>query len=113
MEAAIGAGFTGIIASNTSRRRDFPELLQAPSHVVGEEGGLSGLPLRADALKQLTEVRAWAGPKATVISVGGLGGADDARARLDAGADLLQVYTEFVYAGPGYPHRIAKALSRP
>jgi dihydroorotate dehydrogenase len=112
VEVALGEGFTGIIASNTSRRRDFPELLNAPSQVVGEEGGLSGLPLRADALKQLAEVRAWAGPKATVISVGGLGGPEDARARLEAGADLLQVYTEFVYSGPGYPHRIAKALSR-
>ncbi|RYZ85547.1 MAG: hypothetical protein EOP04_15720 [Proteobacteria bacterium] len=65
------------------------------------------------AIAHLKEVRAIAGPKPTVISVGGLGGPEDARARLDAGADLLQVYTEFVYAGPGYPHRMAKALGRP
>lgn len=113
VEAALGEGFQGIIASNTSRRRDFAALTSVDAHLVGQEGGLSGEPLRADALNQLKEVRGWAGSKATIISVGGLGGPEDARARLDLGADLLQVYTEFIYAGPRYPHQIAKALSRP
>jgi dihydroorotate dehydrogenase len=45
--------------------------------------------------------------------VGGLGGADDARERLAAGANFLQVYTEFVYAGPRYPRQIALALAQP
>jgi dihydroorotate dehydrogenase len=114
VEIALNEGFTGLIVSNTSRRRDFPELdLVRDRGAVGEEGGLSGQPLRGDSLGQLAQVRRLAGPKATIISVGGLGGPEDARARLDAGADLLQVYTEFVYAGPGYPHQMAKALAKP
>lgn len=113
VETALGAGFEGLIASNTSRRRDFLALSNAPAVVVAEAGGLSGAPLREEALGQIQAIRALAGPKVTLISVGGLGGADDARQRLAAGADLLQVYTEFVYAGPSYPRQMALALAQP
>jgi dihydroorotate dehydrogenase len=112
VETALAEGFTGLIVSNTTRRRDFAELAKADPAVLAQEGGLSGAPLRADAIAHLKEVRALA-PKATIISVGGLSGPEDAKARLEAGADLLQVYTEFIYAGPGYPKKMARALSRP
>lgn len=108
---AVGEGF-GIIASNTSRRRDFPDLKNSPAYIVGEEGGVSGAPLRVEALAQIQEIRAIIGPKPTLMSVGGLGGVEDAKARLEAGADLLQVYTEFVYAGPSYPRALGRALTR-
>jgi dihydroorotate dehydrogenase len=111
VETAMAQGFSGIIASNTSRRRDFSSLLTANARLVAEEGGLSGLPLRQEALAHIEEIRKVLGPKPTLISVGGLGGPDDARARLEAGADLLQVYTEFVYEGPSYPLRMARALA--
>jgi dihydroorotate dehydrogenase len=112
VETAVGEGF-GLIASNTSRRRDFPVLKGIDSHNLTEEGGLSGAPLREDALKHLQEIRALVGPKPTVISVGGLSGKEDARARIDAGANLLQVYTEFVYRGPSYPLKLARELAKP
>jgi dihydroorotate dehydrogenase len=112
VELAVAEGF-GLIASNTSRRRDFPELSACRATTVAEEGGLSGAPLRSLALDQLREVRAAAGPKTCVISVGGLSDARDARARLEAGANLLQVYTEFVYQGPGFPRKIAAGLANP
>ena len=51
--------------------------------------------------------------KGTLISVGGLDGVDDAKARMAAGADLLQVYTEFVYSGPSYPRKLALGLAKP
>jgi dihydroorotate dehydrogenase len=108
---AVAEGY-GIIASNTTRRRDFPSLNAANASVVGQEGGLSGAPLRDLALSQLKEVRAVAGPKTTVISVGGLADALDARARLEAGANLLQVYTEFVYSGPSFPRRLLEGLQK-
>ena len=47
----------------------------------------------------------------TLIGVGGITTAADARARLDAGADLLQGYTAFIYEGPGWPRRIIKGVS--
>lgn len=112
VELAVGEGF-GLIASNTSRRRDFPSLEHADALVVGQEGGLSGAPLRELALQHLAEVRSIAGPKALVVSVGGLSGPADARARLEAGANLLQVYTEFIYSGPRFPAKINAALSQP
>ncbi len=111
VETAIDEGFSGIIASNTSRRRDFPGLPKAD--VLLEEGGLSGAPLRAEALRHIQEIRSWVGSKITLISVGGLGGPADAKARLSAGADLLQTYTALVYQGPSYPLRIAKAMAKP
>jgi dihydroorotate dehydrogenase len=112
VELAVGEGF-GLIASNTSRRRDFPRLDQADAAVVAQEGGLSGAPLRELALQHLAEVRAIAGPKPLLISVGGLSGAEDARARLERGANLLQVYTEFIYSGPSLPAKVNAGLSRP
>lgn len=112
VELAVGEGY-GIIASNTSRRRDFPSLGGVNAALVAEEGGLSGAPLRELALTQLREVRAVAGPKACLISVGGLADAADARERLEAGANFLQVYTEFVYSGPSFPRRIAQGLANP
>lgn len=112
VELAVGEGY-GLIASNTSRRRDFPSLDRADALVVGQDGGLSGAPLRDLALQHLAEVRAIAGPKTLLVSVGGLAGGADARARLEAGANLLQVYTEFIYSGPSFPAKVNSALALP
>jgi dihydroorotate dehydrogenase len=48
----------------------------------------------------------------TLIGVGGISTVDDAAARLEAGADLLQAYTAFIYEGPLWPRRIVEGLSR-
>ncbi len=110
VEQAMNAGFLGIIATNTSRRRELPGISALDLGMLGEEGGLSGAPLRAEALERIKKLRSWMPREACLISAGGLGGADDAEARLEAGANLLQVYTEFVYSGPGYPLDLAKKL---
>jgi dihydroorotate dehydrogenase len=59
----------------------------------------------------LTLLRGRVDDRLTLIGVGGLTTVEDARARLDAGADLLQGYTAFIYEGPGWPRRIVKGLS--
>lgn len=106
VEIAINEGFSGIIATNTSRRRDFPGIDPRDSKsTLAEEGGLSGAPLGLEAIETIKEIRSIMGPKPCLISVGGLDGIEDAKARLAAGANLLQVYTEFVYAGPSYPRK--------
>lgn len=110
VDEAMDAGFSGIIATNTSRQRELPGLEKADKRLVEQEGGLSGAPLRGLAKAWIREIRGWMGPKATLISVGGLDGPEDARERIAAGADLLQVYTEFVYGGPFYPRSIARAF---
>ncbi|NUM89327.1 MAG: quinone-dependent dihydroorotate dehydrogenase, partial [Bdellovibrionales bacterium] len=110
VDAALAEGFQGIIAGNTTRRRDLPGIASTDQRLLAQEGGLSGAPLREEAFRNIGKLRSWMGPKPWLISAGGLGGGDDARRRLEAGAHLLQVYTSFVYRGPFYPRQIAQAF---
>ena len=73
-----------------------------------EGGGLSGAPLMAMSTEVLRKVRARAGAGYPLIGVGGVFTVDDVREKMNAGADLVQIYTSFVYEGP----MIAKRLSR-
>jgi dihydroorotate dehydrogenase len=77
----------------------------------GLSGGLSGAPLFARSTELLRRVREALGPKPVIIGVGGILGPEDARAKLAAGADLVQVYTGLIYGGPGLPRRLLKGLS--
>ncbi len=101
-------GLAGVVATNTTIRR---EGLATPAERVEAigAGGLSGPPLRARSLDVVRRVRR-ALPKATVIGVGGVERGQDARAMLDAGADLVQIYTAFVYRGPFAARKIASEL---
>ena len=60
----------------------------------------------------LTQLRARIGEQLAIISVGGVTTPEDAQARLDAGANLVQGYTAFIYEGPFWPGRINRALAR-
>ena len=95
----------GIIATNTSTNR---KGLQ--SNKSKEIGGLSGRPLSSrstEVIRFLSEKSKKAFP---IIGVGGIHGPEDAIEKLNAGADLVQLYTGFVYEGPGLVKRINKAL---
>jgi len=74
-------------------------------------GGLSGKPLFGPSTEILGAVRSLVGSDFPLIGVGGIFTADDVRAKLAAGADLVQVYTSFVYEGPGLPLRLARGLA--
>jgi dihydroorotate dehydrogenase len=110
VDCAMNAGFLGIIATNTSRRRNLEGISELDRPLLAQDGGLSGAPLRGEAYERIRKIRAWMGKSGCLISVGGLGDVADARARLELGADLLQVYSEFVYAGPAYPFQMGNAL---
>jgi len=102
-------GLAGVVATNTTIKR---EGLATPSDValaIGA-GGLSGPPLRARALSCVKRVRA-ALPNATVIGVGGIETGEHAAAMMDAGANLVQIYTSFVYRGPFAARKIASELA--
>jgi len=86
----------GLIATNTTLARD--GIAPADQHLAGEAGGLSGRPLTARARAVVGYVAAHT--DLPVIGVGGVMEAQDARALLDAGASLVQLYTGFIYAGP-------------
>ena len=101
LDAALDAGAAGVIATNTLSTAGRPELPQ---------GGLSGRPLRELALRRVAEVRRRVGDRAAVVGCGGIDDAPSARAVLDAGADLVQLYTGLVYEGPFLPARITRGI---
>ena len=76
---------------------------------MNEAGGLSGKPLMEKSTAVLAKVRACVGPDYPLIGVGGVFTADDARAKFAAGANLVQVYTSFIYEGPMLAKRLARA----
>jgi dihydroorotate dehydrogenase len=100
----------GIVATNTTVSRTALRSSTGEVEAAGP-GGLSGAPLKARALEVLRLLRERVGPGLTLVGVGGIGNAEDARARLEAGATLLQAYTAFVYEGALWPARTQHALA--
>ncbi len=101
-------GMDGLIATNTTLARE-----AVTGHRHGAEaGGLSGVPVAMRAAQVLQRLRAAAGPDFPLIGVGGIASDADADARRRAGADLVQVYTGFIYRGPALVRQCATALAR-
>lgn len=99
-------GIDGVIATNTTLAR---EAVQGLPH-AGEAGGLSGAPVFEASNRVIAQLRAALGAGYPIIGVGGVLSGADARAKLDAGADLVQIYTGLVYRGPALVAEAARAL---
>jgi len=95
----------GLVISNTTLSR---EGLKHPSRT--EAGGLSGGPLAARSQALTSQAYRLTRGTLPIVGVGGLFTAEDAYARILAGASLIEVYTSLVYAGPGLPRRINAGL---
>ena len=106
VRVAIQQRVDALIVSNTTVSR--PPL---NSRFAGEQGGLSGAPLKPLALKALRDFRSASGGEIPLIGVGGIASADDAWERIRAGASLVQLYSAMVYEGPGIAQRIARGLA--
>lgn len=106
VRVAIQHKVDAIIIGNTTISRP---LLH--SRHRGEQGGLSGVPLKPLALTALREFRAASGGEIPLIGVGGIATSNDAWERIRAGASLVQLYTAMVYEGPGIARRIARDLA--
>ncbi len=106
VRAAIDGGVDALIVSNTTISR--PDSLRSAN--ASETGGLSGVPLAPLALAKLIEARDITGGALPLVSAGGIGSADEARRRIDAGASLVQLYSALVYAGPGLARKIVAGL---
>ncbi|WP_411700889.1 quinone-dependent dihydroorotate dehydrogenase [Conyzicola sp.] len=107
---ALELGLDGIIATNTTLSRE--NLATDPAIVeAAGAGGLSGAPLAARSLELLVLIRSLVPAHFCVISVGGVDTAADVRARLDAGATLVQGYTAFLYRGPFWARSINRGLA--
>jgi dihydroorotate dehydrogenase len=104
---AIDKRLGALIVSNTTISR--PPLR---SRLAGEVGGLSGEPLKPLALRRLRDFRRATGGALPLVGVGGISTAEDAWARIRAGASLVQLYSAMVYEGPGIARRIVRGLER-
>ncbi|WP_453984043.1 quinone-dependent dihydroorotate dehydrogenase [Brevibacterium casei] len=106
-DLAARAGADGLIVTNTTIDRSVLTGAEA-AFAKQEAGGISGRPLAERSLEVLRLVTATVGDQLTVVSVGGIGDGRDVSARLAAGADLVQVYSEMIYSGPFWPGRIIR-----
>ncbi|HHZ10500.1 MAG TPA: quinone-dependent dihydroorotate dehydrogenase [Rhizobiales bacterium] len=100
-------GVDGVIVSNTTVTRP---ALKNRAHAA-ETGGLSGRPLFDLSTTVLARMRNLVGPKRALIGAGGIDSAEKALEKIRAGADLVQLYTGLIYAGPGLPGRIVRGMA--
>jgi dihydroorotate dehydrogenase len=108
-DLALELGLDGISATNTTIAR--PDTLRTDRATVeaAGAGGLSGPVLADRATEVLERLRGRVGDRLALVGVGGVTTPQDVRDRLAAGADLVQAYTGFVYGGPLWPARLARA----
>ncbi len=98
----------GVIATNTTLSR---EAVKDMPHAE-ETGGLSGQPVFAASNKVIAELRKLLPKPYPIIGVGGVASGEQAKAKIDAGADLIQIYTGLIYKGPALVGQCARALQK-
>src|SRR5271169_1962368 len=106
-EVALDTGIDGLIVSNTTVERP-PGLRSRYAH---EAGGLSGRPLFAPSTALLTEMYRLTQGRLPLIGVGGIASAEDAYAKIRAGASLVQLYTALVFTGPALVRQITSGIA--
>ncbi len=104
--AVIDHQIDALIVANTTVSRPALRSINA-----NQAGGLSGAPLAPLARRRLADFRTATGGAVPLVSVGGIASADEAYARIRAGASLVQLYTALVYEGPRLARRIARGLA--
>ena len=102
-------GISGVIAANTTISRSG---LQTPAGEVESlgQGGLSGQPLKQRSTEVIRYLHERSGGTFPIIGIGGIGSAEDALQKIQAGASLVQLYTGFVYEGPALIKEINQAI---
>ena len=98
----------GVIATNTTLSRDAVKGMQH----CDEAGGLSGSPVLAGSNRVIRLLRQHLGPQFPIVGVGGILSGYDAVSKIEAGADVVQIYTGLIYKGPALVHEVAKALKQ-
>ena len=98
----------GVIATNTTLSREAVKGMQHGD----EAGGLSGAPVLAGSNRVIRLLRQQLGPQFPIIGVGGILSGYDAVSKIEAGADVVQIYTGLIYKGPALVHEVAKSLKQ-
>ncbi len=102
----LDGGLDGLIATNTTLDRD-----RVAGHArAGEAGGLSGRPVFEKSTAALEMFASHLGGRIPIIGVGGISSLADAKAKINAGATLVQIYTSFIYQGPRLVRELARGL---
>jgi dihydroorotate dehydrogenase len=107
IEIVMETKIAGVIATNTTISRD--DLLSS-ENLKKESGGLSGKPLTARSTEVIRYLSEHSNKSFVIIGVGGIHSPEDAIEKIKAGASLIQLYTGFIYEGPGLVKRILKGL---
>lgn len=102
-------GITGVIATNTTISRSNLKTPPGVTDMIGA-GGLSGAPLKERSTQVIGRLRASMGHNSVIIGVGGIDDAESAREKLEAGANLVQVYSGLVYQGPAMVKNILQGI---
>lgn len=109
IELVAETKINGVIASNTSTTRDNLKASNERLQEIGN-GGVSGQPIKAQSTKVIQYLADNSNKSFPIIGVGGIHSAEDAIEKIHAGADLVQIYTGFIYEGPSLIKKINKAL---
>lgn len=110
IDYSLRSGIDGIVAGNTTRSRDgLTSISQERIEEIGN-GGMSGAPIHAKNVELVRYVHEKSGGKLPIIGVGGIMSPEDAKDMLDAGASLVEIYSGFIYEGPGLVKDIIKYL---
>lgn len=109
VDIVLSCGIHGIIACNTTIERTS---LNTPKHTLDQigSGGLSGRPIKRKSDAMIFLLRKHLGPDKTIIGVGGIETPSDAADKINAGANLVQVYSGYIYSGPSLVKRIIEKI---
>lgn len=112
IDYSLRSGIDGIVAGNTTRSRE--GLTSISDEAIREigNGGLSGAPLHAKNTELVRYIHTKSEGKLPIIGVGGIMSGEDAKDMIDAGASLVEIYSGFIYEGPGLVKQIIKHLEK-
>lgn len=109
IDYCLRSGIDGLVAGNTTRSRDRLTISQEKIEKIGN-GGMSGAPVHKKNLALVKYIHDKTEGKLPIIGVGGIMSGEDAKAMIDAGASLVEIYSGFIYEGPALIKRIIKYL---
>ena len=107
VDYCLRSGIDGIVAGNTTRSRDGLTISQDKIEKIGN-GGMSGAPVHKKNLELVRYIHGKTEGKLPIIGVGGIMSEEQAKAMIDAGASLVEIYSGFIYEGPALVKRIIK-----
>lgn len=111
IDYCLRSGIDGIVAGNTTRSRDGLTILPEKIEEIGN-GGMSGAPVHKKNLELVRYIHTKSEGRLPIIGVGGIMSGEEAKAMMDAGASLVEIYSGFIYEGPGLVKKILTHLEK-